>query len=120
MAWLPTPHMYLECDQVLAVAVANTFEAKYKMNMNYTEPSSIQFWHFGILKNKSLIPKAQLMFCLAVDIGPVWHLEWCPSGCYSQKKAVNDNMNRMGLLAVAGSVPTVQIYAIPFLDENDR
>lgn len=52
MAWLPTPHILLRCNQILAVAVGNSFDSTYLTNTNYSEPSVIQFWDCGVLKNK--------------------------------------------------------------------
>lgn len=45
-------------------------------------------------------------------------MEWCPSGCFDENTLSNDKMQRMGLLAVAGSEPTVNIYAIPMIEED--
>lgn len=64
-------------------------------------------------------PKPTFIFGLALNYGPIWHMEWCPSGCYDEKLFYNDRIKRMGLLAVAGSVPTVNIYSIPFLNDSD-
>lgn len=52
MAWLPTPHILLNCKQVLAVAVGKDFESKYFVNSNYSESCIIQFWDFDVLKKK--------------------------------------------------------------------
>ncbi|KAG5897827.1 hypothetical protein JTB14_011827 [Gonioctena quinquepunctata] len=117
LAWLPTPHRSLQANQILAVAACNKFESKYKVNENYKEPSVIQFWNFGILANHRKYSEPNLAFCLAVDYGPVWHLEWCPSGCFDQHDS-ECGMTRAGLLAVAGSVPFVYIYSIPFVEEE--
>lgn len=63
--------------------------------------------------------KPKLLLGLAINYGPIWHMEWCPSGCYDEKIFNNDRLQRMGLLAVAGSVPTVNIYCIPFIKNED-
>lgn len=65
-------------------------------------------------------PKPTLIFGLALNYGPIWHMEWCPSGCYDEKIFHNDRIQRMGLLAVAGSSSTVNIYSIPFIKEADE
>lgn len=52
MAWLPTPHILLNCKQVLAVVVGKDFDSQYLIGMNYNEKCLIQFWDFGILKKK--------------------------------------------------------------------
>ncbi|KAJ8952255.1 hypothetical protein NQ318_007414 [Aromia moschata] len=121
IAWLPTPFSTLSSKQVLAVAAGSCFDGKFRVNENYTEPSVIQFWDFGILRNKQEIRAPQLLFCLGVDFGPVWHLEWCPSGCYDSEdmNGTEENASRMGLLAVAGSTPIVNVYSIPFLEEDE-
>ncbi|KAJ8969702.1 hypothetical protein NQ314_001633 [Rhamnusium bicolor] len=119
MAWMPTPHTSLN-KQILAVAAASDFDTKYLVNENYNDSCVIQLWNFGILKNKQNITEPKLMCCLAVDFGPVWHMEWCPSGCLdsTEDNECENKMSRMGLLAVAGSDSVVYIYSIPFLKEE--
>ncbi|VEN58130.1 unnamed protein product [Callosobruchus maculatus] len=120
LCWQPTPYLRLDCRQLLAVAVINDFETKYNMKSNYAEPTAIQLWDFGNLKNKHSITMPRLMYCLSLNIGPVWHMEWCPSGCFDEISSTNDEtFNRLGLLAVAGSIPDVHIYAIPKINEED-
>ncbi|XP_049821946.1 uncharacterized protein LOC109602047 isoform X2 [Aethina tumida] len=114
MSWVPTPDSVTESPQFLAVAVQNDPDSQYYHNENYHEPYLIQFWHFGSLRNRSKDPiKPQLAFCLAFDYGPVWHLEWCPSGCYDLDR------RRLGLLAVAASDGNVYVYSVPFFSEDE-
>ncbi|CAH1981210.1 unnamed protein product [Acanthoscelides obtectus] len=120
LCWLPTPYLRLDCRQVLAVAVTNDFDSRYHMKTNYAEPTAVQLWDFGNLKNKHSITMPRLMYCIALNIGPVWHMEWCPSGCFDESSSTNGKtFNRLGLLAVAGSVPGVHVYAVPKLSEED-
>lgn len=119
MAWLPTPYTSSDCRQVLAVASLNDFDKKYFVNQQYYDKSVIQFWDLGILKNKQPMVEPKLMFCLAHDSGPVWYLEWCPSGCYEEPRGDSKEMSRMGLLAVAGSESVVCIYSIPHFNDGE-
>ncbi|XP_008194372.2 uncharacterized protein LOC103313276 [Tribolium castaneum] len=113
MSWLPTPYTCLETSQVLAVSVLNSPDEKYETYQSYEVRSAIQFWNFGQLRNtEASLQKPELVFSLAHDYGPVWHMEWCPSGCY------NLEGGRMGLLAVTGSNSVVYIYSIPFFNQE--
>ncbi|XP_023017912.2 uncharacterized protein [Leptinotarsa decemlineata] len=117
LAWLPTPYTARNANQILAVAAGKNFDGKYSVKRNYNEPSVIQFWDFGLLANKGPYPEPSLLFFLAVDYGPIWYLEWCPSGCYDQTES---EVGRTGLLAVAGSDFCVYIYLIPKVTEEQR
>ncbi|XP_018561078.1 uncharacterized protein LOC108903390 [Anoplophora glabripennis] len=119
MAWMPTPYTSSERRQVLAVATLNDFDKKYLVNLHYNDQSVIQIWDFGVLKNKQPMTEPKLMFCLAHGFGPVWHIEWCPSGCFdTNPEDDGEEMSRMGLLAVAGSDSAVHIYSIPYLKDD--
>ncbi|XP_063903465.1 uncharacterized protein LOC135122905 isoform X1 [Zophobas morio] len=110
LAWVPTPYLQESENQVLAVSVLNSPDDKFPTSENFHVESAIQFWNFGNLQNKEYsLQEPEMIFCLAHDHGPVWHMEWCPSGCYKG--------DRMGLLAVTGSDSIVYIYAIPFLQK---
>lgn len=112
MAWLPTPYNSLETNQILAVGTLNSPDKNYETYENYNEKCVIQFWSFGQLKNSEAVYKRpELVFSVVHDDGPVWYLEWCPSGCFNVEEG------RMGLLAVAGSSLEVYIYSIPFYTE---
>ncbi|RZC38768.1 uncharacterized protein BDFB_007282, partial [Asbolus verrucosus] len=117
MAWLPTPRTKLKENQILAVSVLNSPDEKYLTSDNYEVASAIQFWNFGCLDNKAAsLKEPKLIFNVAHNHGPVWHMEWCPSGCYNFNE---EKMSRMGLLAVAGSDSAVYIYSIPFFREEE-
>lgn len=56
-----------------------------------------------------------LEFCLLHNHGMIWHMEWCPSGCYDEEDS--NGLRRMGLLAVACSDGNIIIYSIHFPDK---
>ncbi|CAH1111869.1 unnamed protein product [Psylliodes chrysocephalus] len=116
MAWMPTPYESLNQPQILAVATSKHFDEKYNHLKHYSETTVIQFWNFGLLQNGKDITEPKLEFCLGVDNGPVWCMEWCPSGCYNVDGSIV--WSRRGLLAVAGHSMPVHIYSIPLLTED--
>ncbi|CAH1164048.1 unnamed protein product [Phaedon cochleariae] len=120
LAWMPTPFSVHQCEQILAVATLKDFEENYTRFKYRHEPSLIQFWNFGLLRNRAQVPEPKLHFCLAVDFGPVWEIEWCPSGCFDQNFSGDFGLARSGVLAVSGSVPSVHIYAVPVLPDDQR
>jgi hypothetical protein len=117
MAWLPTPYTKTIENQILAVSVLNSPDEKYVTNDNYEVASAIQFWNFGTLKSsQASLREPKLAFSIAHNHGPVWHMEWCPSGCYNFSEG---KVNRMGLLAATGSDSIVYIYSVPFFNEEE-
>jgi WD40 repeat protein len=117
MAWLPTPYTKTIENQILAVSVLNSPDEKYVTNDNYEVASAIQFWNFGTLKSsQASLREPKLAFSIAHNHGPVWHMEWCPSGCYNFSE---EKVNRMGLLAATGSDSIVYIYSVPFFNEEE-
>lgn len=48
----------------------------------------------------------------------IWHMEWCPSGCYDEEDS--NGLRRMGLLAVACSDGNIVIYSIHFPGELQK
>jgi hypothetical protein len=117
MAWLPTPYTKTNENQILAVSVLNSPDEKYVTNDNYEVASAIQFWNFGTLKSsQASLREPKLAFSIAHNHGPVWHMEWCPSGCYNFSE---EKVNRMGLLAATGSDSIVYIYSVPFFNEEE-
>ncbi|CAG9861375.1 unnamed protein product [Phyllotreta striolata] len=116
MAWLPTPYDSLNRAQILAVGTGKDFDEKHLLSENRPEATVVQFWNFGALKDGRTPSKPTLDFCLGIDEGPVWHLEWCPSGCCDVDGTVE--WNRRGLLAVGGSSMDVNVYSIPVFNED--
>lgn len=117
LAWLPTPYNHENQTQILAVAALNDADKEYILGKTYNEPYVVQFWSFGELKwpeKQDLSPS--LLFGLALNVGPVWHLEWCPSGCMD---VLDDDRLRLGLLAVATSDSFVYIYCVDNVKEDD-
>ncbi|XP_076270388.1 uncharacterized protein LOC143202620 isoform X1 [Rhynchophorus ferrugineus] len=115
LSWLPTPYNKEDVEQVLAVSVLNNREGQYQVDKNFNEPCLIQFWNFGLLNGCETV-KPFLMSCIALNIGPIWHMEWCPSGCFDE----DADDSRIGLLAVAGSDSFVYIYCVNRVPEHDR
>uniref|UniRef100_A0A6P7G5R6 Uncharacterized protein LOC114334425 n=1 Tax=Diabrotica virgifera virgifera TaxID=50390 RepID=A0A6P7G5R6_DIAVI len=116
LAWLPTPYNCKNKPQILAVGTSRDFDAMYQVDGYCNEPTLIQFWNFGILRNVQEFPEPRLEFGLAVDYGPIWHLEWCPSGCYNVEDS--GEWTRIGLLAVSGSTMPVYLYSVPSFGED--
>lgn len=57
-----------------------------------------------------------LLYGLALNSGPVWSLEWCPSGCIDTSNTVTPK--RLGLLAVATSDSFVYIYSVDTVGDD--
>ncbi|KAH1023930.1 uncharacterized protein LOC109543640 isoform X1 [Dendroctonus ponderosae] len=120
LAWLPTPFNEESHDQILAVSVFNDGNADYSVDRIYNEPHIIQFWKIENLdfNEKSKIAST-FLFGLAVNAGPIWHMEWCPSGCLDTSEGSTGR--RLGLLAVATADYFVDIYCVDDLkNESDR
>ncbi|XP_057654912.1 uncharacterized protein LOC130893122 [Diorhabda carinulata] len=118
LSWLPTPYTSLNEFQILAVAIGQDFNGTYRVDHNYSERTLIQFWNFGILKNRVDFQTPIFELGIIFDNGPIWHMEWCPTGCFNPENS--DKGSRMGLLAVASSIMPVNIYSIPFLKEDEK
>lgn len=111
LSWLPTPHTSEISAQILAVSTLSDPNLNCVTNQVYNEKTVIQFWDFSTIQNKKPINiDPRLLFGICVDYGPIWHLEWCPSGCYDEEM-------RLGLLAAAASDGFVYIYSIPVLKD---
>ncbi|XP_066155127.1 uncharacterized protein [Euwallacea fornicatus] len=119
LAWLPTSHNQINREQILAVSVLNDSRKEYLVGQIYRERCVVQFWNFGILNYEQEIVTPFLLYGLALNTGPVWHLEWCPSGCFDN--ADTENTRRLGLLAVATSDSFVYVYSIDNVaEENEK
>lgn len=115
LAWVPTPHDE-NVEQILAVSIVTDFDKKYYIHQRDAESAMIQFWNYGVLDNENSLERgAQLEFCLCHDFGYITHMEWCPSGCYDVRTSYEGDrkLQRLGLLAVAGSDSFVYIFSIP-------
>ncbi|GJQ69719.1 hypothetical protein Trydic_g22289 [Trypoxylus dichotomus] len=111
MSWAPTPYNLATEDQILAICVISDPYKQYLPCRKYTDKGLIQFWNYGPLHNKTVptyVPK--LEFCIAHTHGPIWCMEWCPSGCYDTNQS--ESLRKLGLLAVACSDSCVYIYTI--------
>lgn len=120
MAWLPTPYESNSSDQILAVAINSDPEHFCSLTRVCLNPGLIQFWNCGPLENKiDSLFKPYLQFCIAHDYGTVWSMEWCPSGCYDEEFFDEQNeLCRIGLLAVATSDSNVYVYSVPKLNNR--
>lgn len=120
LAWCPTSYESVS-TQIVAIAARNDPDKYYTNDMDYNESCLVQFWDFGPLKNlDSKMYRPRLNFAMSFDHGPIWHLEWCPSGCFEHEDSElkPGYLKRMGALAVAGSDSSVYIYSIPLLSTN--
>lgn len=105
--WAPFPNTY-EGDEILAVCVHS--DTKYAVTVHGAlEPVRcfIQIWSIPTEKKRGT-PK--MLYAIDCDDGPTMAVEFCPSGGYIANK-------RLGLLAVATYDGTVNILALPSVDE---
>ncbi|XP_052891514.1 uncharacterized protein LOC128299551 [Anopheles moucheti] len=117
--WLPLPDdCENDCDQYLAVACKHSYDEYYNGEELAVPRSSkclVQIWNVGPIQNlgstKVTLRCPRLAFAIACDYGPIWQVAFCPSGCYNDP-AQGDVMDRLGLLAVAGSDGDVHLYAL--------
>ncbi|KAF5286787.1 hypothetical protein FQR65_LT02205 [Abscondita terminalis] len=116
MAWVPTPYDEEESLQILAVSTNSNFNKGYPIHQLYEEPGIIQFWNCGTLKNDNVVTEQPLLqFCLVHDHGPIWCLEWCPSGSYD-KALQQQSPQRLGVLAVGSADSFIYLYSISLPD----
>lgn len=119
MAWLPTPYNQKHCEQILAVSANSHVNRDYTLDEAYSESGLIQFWNCGtLINNTSITNPPKLEFCIAHDYGPVWCLEWCPSGCYDIMQQNDDYLQRLGILAVGAVDSCVYLYSVCFPFKN--
>ncbi|XP_050079727.1 uncharacterized protein LOC126567552 [Anopheles maculipalpis] len=115
--WLPLPdEAGNDCDQFLAIACKQRYEEYYscdQLALPRSQKGLVQIWNVGPIQNigssKITLRCPQLAFAIACDYGPIWQVAFCPSGCYND--AAQD-LDRLGLLAVAGSDGDVHLYAL--------
>lgn len=111
ISWAPTHYNSMNADQILAVGILPDPDKKYHCIYKYRDKSLIQFWNYGPLNNKTISNyQPKLEFCIAHDRGPIWSMEWCPSGCYDNDEV--NGLKKLGLLAIGGSDTDVYIYTI--------
>ncbi|XP_021709793.1 titin isoform X2 [Aedes aegypti] len=114
--WLPIPDGQHE-HQIVAVACKNDFEEFYLADRIIPVKCLIQIWDVGLLDNKEIYnkkaenAKPTLLYSIACDVGPIWALKFCPSGCYNSKTS-GDDYDRLGLLAAAGSDGNIHIFSL--------
>lgn len=113
ISWMPTSTTEPDCDQILVVSAALDPDKVHDINQLSSEPGLLQFWNCGSLMaiSQGEQSEPQLEFCIMHDYGTVWHMEWCPSGCYRSRND-NSTVSRYGLLAIACSDSFVYIYSI--------
>uniref|UniRef100_A0A4Y0BIB9 Uncharacterized protein n=1 Tax=Anopheles funestus TaxID=62324 RepID=A0A4Y0BIB9_ANOFN len=117
--WLPLPDdCGNECDQFLAVACKQSYDEYYngeELAIPRSRKSLVQIWNVGPIQNlgttKITLRSPRLAFAIACEYGPIWQVAFCPSGCYNDP-AQGDDLDRLGLLAVAGSDGDVHLYAL--------
>ena len=112
-AWCPMPFQPPDANkrtgrhQYLAICV---LKDKHRFRGASESPFSsdyaIQLWNCGPLRNREAAGfTPQLDMCVGQPYGRVWAMEWCPSGCYDDK--------RLGVLASACSDGTVRLTPVP-------
>ncbi|XP_071451290.1 uncharacterized protein [Hetaerina americana] len=157
-AWCPTP-LFINClspneegdssrrescatiSQFLAVSCNPDFDGYHPLESRVQgEKFIIQIWDCGPLSN---IENDELMspimaLGIAHEFGPVWALEWCPSGCYdvdmesgsAHESEMSDGetqplpsgkpLRRLGVLAAACGDGTIRIFSVPFPSELSK
>lgn len=115
MKWIPFPDSYTG-PQILAVSVKSDGLKSTKYAELVPEPSMIQLWAYNKLTNKTnRLEKPELLYSLAIENGPVWDMNFCPSGGYSH------DHDRLGLLACTNSSGNINIYSLPIkIDQKDN
>ncbi|XP_046396048.1 uncharacterized protein LOC124163292 [Ischnura elegans] len=151
-AWCPTP-LHINCyrptegsdgidkeeppsiSQFLAVSCNPSFDSyHYLWSRISGEKFMIQIWDCGPLSNSEsahLVPPVMALG-IAHDFGPVWALEWCPSGCHDVDEEFEEMhgsgtvpatsneskpLKRLGLLAAACGDGTIRLIPVPFPSE---
>ncbi|XP_047126587.1 uncharacterized protein LOC100200373 isoform X1 [Hydra vulgaris] len=105
LSWCPSK---AEDDQILAVSTHRTHSEHYTIVNMAATPGCIQIWNIGKL-NQNISSLPRLSICICHSYGPIYSMEWCPSGCYT----VVDEVKRFGLLAVGCGDGKVRILSIP-------
>ncbi|XP_055907206.1 titin isoform X2 [Eupeodes corollae] len=116
IAWVPLDPHPPSNTQYLAVTVRKGLDKFTRFSNQKRSRSLIFIFKFDI----SLPPattteiKAEIIYAIAIDEGPIHALEFLPSGGYSPE------MNRLGMLAVGTIETEIKIYSLPLkVDKND-
>lgn len=104
MEWLPLPKDFNDY-QMLAICCKQNFQPLTGAVSNATK-CLIQMWKIGNLTNTNNdVERAELLYAIAYDEGPIVQMKFCPSGIY-------DN-DRLGLLAVSTNGSAINILSLP-------
>ncbi|XP_029451085.1 general transcription factor 3C polypeptide 2 isoform X2 [Rhinatrema bivittatum] len=118
MEWCPTPEGSASC-QYVALYCNRGMDDKHNIDRTHISPGLLQLWNLGHLQQETCCAtKASLAYGIAVDLGCVWDLKFCPSGAWelASTHRKNPQMPRLGLLAAAFSSGNVEIYSLPHPD----
>lgn len=114
--WIPTPDDY-KAEQYLAISCKLDSKESYPIHTAVKIKSQIQIWSIENLQNKfnpNNLPR--LLYYVAYDSGPIYHMQFCPSGGLSD--------DRLGLLAVPATNGSISILSLPkfinFCDNNQK
>ncbi|CAB3231188.1 unnamed protein product [Arctia plantaginis] len=115
MCWVPTyveEHDTVPVQEYLSVlsSLAPDTPRHFWYDTPEDEPALIQIWDCG---NFTGVP--ELVMGLALDCGPIWSIDWCPSGARDVFDATEEcNVTRrLGLLAVASANGAAYVFAVP-------
>ncbi|GFR83191.1 general transcription factor 3C polypeptide 2, partial [Elysia marginata] len=125
LEWCPLPSD-TSSDQVVAVAV-DSLDIPTDSNKAVAGRGVVQFWSLRDVKQEDSLtsnadqcsaPDVSLWCCLAHDAGRVRSLAWCPENLseQNQNKRLDSCLPRLGILALACSNGTVQVFSVPQLD----
>ena len=63
------------------------------------------------------LQKPHLAYGLAIDVGPIWGLKWCPLS--DSVLGLTPKRQRLGVLAVACADGNARVYALPKPNNTD-
>nr|XP_033792429.1 general transcription factor 3C polypeptide 2 isoform X2 [Geotrypetes seraphini] len=115
MEWCPTPEGSAAC-QYVALYCNRRMDETHKIERTHISPGLLQLWNLGHLQQESCsTTKAAFAYGIAVDLGCIWDLKFCPSGAWELPSThrKTPQMPRLGLLAAAFSSGNVEIYSLP-------
>ncbi|XP_030055090.1 general transcription factor 3C polypeptide 2 isoform X2 [Microcaecilia unicolor] len=118
MEWCPTPEGSAAC-QYVALYCNERMDETHKIEKAHISPGLLQLWNLGHLQQETCsTTKATFTYGIAVDLGCIWDLKFCPSGAWELPSThrKNPQMPRLGLLAAAFSGGNVEIYSLPHPD----
>lgn len=118
MDWCPVPDSIESTDQFLAISAYRSLDQVHLVHNAFSNMGLIQLWNAGKLKADSASSGAKptLSLGIAHNYGTIREISWCPSGTWESvsSKQYEDDLPRLGLMAVASSDGLVRILSIPW------